>query len=439
MLGIGTGFSQCAVQGQGAGGWSPAQLLQPGSMLRDLTRLNRAYTDPAGLIPAAPGQPVAALRDGTGAVVATQANAAARPVLGVMPASGLRQRLTRSEDMSDGWLPDGVTLTEVSIAPPPGLSRVWEVRETATPAGHRVRASGVTVAAGRTYTSSIFARAGSVSSLHVAHFDQGGAWSGSATFDLAAGTTTAPATSSITSVGGGWYRCAVTTGVAAAASGNGLIIWGLRGTGSYPGDADQFMYLSGRMNEVGNAVTPYQNAMTSLLNVTEAGQRSLRYLQADGIDDWMGFAAFAPTGAYSLALAAAGFSGAPAGNIFGGASAPDTRYAALNDTAALLRANGTGNQVLIANLASSLLRHVDVVRVSTAQSVSLWRNGVAASPGMPEGGMIPLSPLDALFRQSGGYGAGRFFGGLLINRAISDAERGQIQRYLAARSGAAVA
>lgn len=418
--------------------WSPSHLQTGGDDIRVcVPGPDTVFTDIEGTIPAQPGQTVASLRDDTDAVVAVQATAAARPTYGRHPSSGLRQRLTRSEDMSDGWLPDGVTLTEVSIAPPPGLSRVWEVRETATPAGHRVRASGGVIAAGKTYTSSIFARAGSGNSLYVTHFDTGGAWSGSATFDLAAGTTSTPATSSITPVGDGWYRCAVTTGVAASASGNGQIIWGLRGTGSYPGDADHFIYLSGRMNEIGAIVTPYQNAPQTLFDVSEVGQRSVYYLAPDGVDDSMAFATpFEGHPAYILAAAhdVAFLPEAPnEGIVFGGTG----RFTKTISSGLRWRNQSVDNQV---DFTTSPVagRQVDLVQVEGPSPPKAWRNGLAAAISSNAGSLSPLSGLTQLFRAGSSYSAGRFYGGILLDRAINEPERQLLQSYLISKGGIAL-
>jgi hypothetical protein len=97
---------------------------------------------------------------------------------------------------------------------------------------------------------------------------------------------TAPAAYTITSVGNGWYRCAITiTGTAASNQFRAYIVTN-DGTGlaSYAGNGLGSMLVWGAQVETGSSATAYQKVgLTS--DVTESGKRDCWGLLFDGSDD----------------------------------------------------------------------------------------------------------------------------------------------------------
>jgi hypothetical protein len=176
-------------------------------------------------------------------------------------------------------------------------------------------------------------------------------------------------------------------------------------------------------------------------DITEAGQRSVYYLAPDGVDDWMEFVTdFEPAGAYTVAVASQriGDSFEP----FGGASS-QTRYA--YSTAAGGRmdfriAGGTGNQLRVRHPSLLDQRNIAIVRSAAVDDIAAFFNG--EPPTVIDETPDPASPIGGfsrLFRYADTYTAGRFYGGVMIPGAITEAERLALQRYLASISGVTLA
>jgi hypothetical protein len=161
------------------------------------------------------------------------------------------------------WQKSAATATANATVAPDGTSTADKLIATATTTFHGTfQAPTGTVAS---YTYSVYAKAAEYSKLQLAN-GTAGTWS--ATFDLATGATiatggTAVLSSSIQSVGNGWYRCAVTfTGAAAPAAHN---VVGYPNTGatlnnfgaSYTGDGVSGVFLWGAQLELGSTATTY--------------------------------------------------------------------------------------------------------------------------------------------------------------------------------------
>lgn len=266
------------------------------------------FADASGTQPANVEESVGHLSDKSGSGnPATQAIPDARPALGRVPVTGKRNILRHTENASSfTWAREGVTIDEQTgnePAPLQGPERIWRVAETETTAGHRVRATSLTIAAGQTYSASIFAKAGTYDRLSVVFFASGSAWSGGGSFDLTQGQVlSGGANASITAVGNGWYRCAIRT-TAASDNATAQVIWGLASVGAYQGNPSNNIFLTGRMLEHGADVTPYQR-VRSEVDVSEAGQRTSWFLFDDQIDDSLTWHAVA--GVYTVAYAREG-------------------------------------------------------------------------------------------------------------------------------------
>lgn len=117
--------------------------------------------------------------------------------------------LRRSQEFDDAtWSKTAVTVTANSTIAPDGQSDADTVTAIGGLGSHYVL-QGVTLVSGVSYTISVYAKAGSSSFLQITLASQVGTY---ANFDLtggATGTSAGVTSSSIQSVGSGWYRCVV--------------------------------------------------------------------------------------------------------------------------------------------------------------------------------------------------------------------------------------
>jgi|GEM_PF-5986828 len=407
---------------------------------------DRVFSDTSGTTPAVLGGPVAALRDGGGAIIATQTTSAARPTYGRHPASGLRNRLPNNRMDgavvgvlgAGGSLPTGWGLGSsisqsgaevLSIAPKNGRPNI-RLRLTGTPTGNVQISAPVTndvkAQNGQTWTNSVWLQqvAGTqtnVDALAILQINlnsSGGfvsstgfsSFGSTATEDLRRVSTTTLATPNIA-----FTRNAV------------QLSWS-------SGAIDITLDISAPQLEQASAASDVQITGANGFDVTEAGQRSVYYLKPDGLDDSLQFSsAFAGQTSYTLA-AAHDIKFLPAapneGVIFGGTS----RFTKTLDNGLRWRNQGTENQIDYNTQAVSG-RQVDLLRVAGAGVPEAWRNGQAATVSGSAGSFSPLVGLSHLFMAGSTYSGGRFYGGALIPAAISEPERLMLQRYLAQKGG----
>jgi hypothetical protein len=181
--------------------------------------------------------------------------------------------------------------------------------------------------------------------------------------------------------------------------------------------------IKGLQLEQAASRTAYQ-ANFSQFHITEADQRPCEYLAPDALDDSMTFAtAFAPEGAYTL-IAAVDAVSPTIGTIFGSSVTAD-RQVSIFPTEGQLRANGASNRRRWMGL-SSVSRAVHVFRVPDGANEKYYRNGVdMGAASVIAGDVFPFGAggLNRLFNAGTDRCAQRFFGGALIPRALTDAER----------------
>jgi hypothetical protein len=139
-----------------------------------------------------------------------------------------------SEQFDNGtWGKLNTTVTANTVTAPNGTTTADSIFDNAVNGSHYISSSVITVANGSTYTLSAYLKANTLSWVRLELF------SGGCFFDLTNGVlgTASGATASITSVGGGWYRCAITVTSAGTtaypsirlSTGNG--VFGYAGTG----------------------------------------------------------------------------------------------------------------------------------------------------------------------------------------------------------------
>ena len=190
--------------------------------------------------------------------------------------------------------------------------------------------------------------------------------------------------------------------------------------------------------ENGTEVTPYQRRV-SQYDITEEDQRSLWYLSADGVDDWMQLSRpIVVGGPYIVGAVRDWHTGWPEPITFGSRSGASVLNLANGIS---LTADGAGNRATFGAttgwpVLSSGQNRADVVRVSSPSQAQAWRNGTVypAAPAIT-GDPTQLDGLDALFRAGGGYGLGRFYGGIVASRDLVTADVARLRRYLANMGG----
>ena len=177
--------------------------------------------------------------------------------------------LTYSEQFDDAaWTKSRLTITANTVVAPDGTLTGDKLVEDTGTGSHTVRnATSVTITSGDTLTASVFAKAAEGAYVIVGIGD-GGVNISRTTFNLSNGSvltsTTAAANVSapipvITSVGNGWYRCAVTATVTGVTEAQLWIFKGSNASGaaSYTGDGYSGIYIWGAQLEEGEFITSY--------------------------------------------------------------------------------------------------------------------------------------------------------------------------------------
>ena len=172
-----------------------------------------------------------------------------------------------------GWSLTNITFVQSAGTAPDGSNSFVKIAETATTGPHYSIAPGLqTLVASQPYVFSVHARAGENRYLELV-FDNNASVGTNATFDLLTGTVTGPAANvggstgslaTIRALGGGVYRCAVTSNLGANTSGriavqNSIVATpaGQFGGNAYTGVAGNGVYVWGAQFEQGDTPTSY--------------------------------------------------------------------------------------------------------------------------------------------------------------------------------------
>lgn len=182
--------------------------------------------------------------------------------------------LTFSEQFDNAaWNKNNATVTANATSAPDGTTTADKLIETAVSGNHWVFLNP-SFTQGLQYTASVYAKAAERTQIHV----QVGGTSAfgdltSAIFDLSTQTvvsTTNSPTTSITSVGNGWYR--LTVSKTATANGSPQLQVGLAtgNTNSYTGDGTSGAFIWGAQLNVGSIQPYYPTTVKNLLGFSEA-------------------------------------------------------------------------------------------------------------------------------------------------------------------------
>lgn len=186
--------------------------------------------------------------------------------------------LLRSQEFDNAsWVKADTTISADVTSAPDGTLTADKLAETATTNSHTIAKGAVTVTSGTAYTVSFYMKA--AERTYAAIYD--GITAKGKFFNLSAGTVGgnlvgAPDNATITSIGGGWYRCAVTI-TTASTSFNPYVFLSTDGTTfSYAGTSGSGIYLYGAQLELGSTASTYIPTTSAAVTVgtpriTDAG------------------------------------------------------------------------------------------------------------------------------------------------------------------------
>lgn len=429
--------------------WQPTRLFAQGQSGALFSARRGLFLDVAGTEPAlAPGQPVALMRDLSGNENhATQPNLSQRPILGRHPARGLiniHPSNTANLVSGSGWASNRMSVVASTLSTSGEPAAVLTATD-AHPSGAFLRGGILTKDVG-TYTLSAVVQGNgwfvlrptveaNFSDAAVAWFNLGAGEKGAVALAGGADVFSAPS-STMTPVGDG-YRVSVTFTLGASV-GISDRFYLVDGDNSLAVTSGASARIEAPQLEAGAVATNYQ-PRASQYDVTKIGQKSLWYLALDGVDDWMQLAQpFTGDGPYIMAATRDWITGWPGPLTFGSVNGASLLNLAQGIS---LTASGSGNRVLFGattgwpTVAAGQNR-VDIVRVESASQAQAWRNDTAY-PTSPDitGDIVQLAGINTLFRAAGGYGLGRFYGGVMASGPVADSDRTRLHRHLAKLGG----
>jgi hypothetical protein len=190
-----------------------------------------------------------------------------RESLGLLVEEQRTNLLTYSAEFDNAaWTKALASITSNTIVAPDGTSTGDKLVEDTTASDvHRIDQLSITVVSGTTYAASIYLKAAERTKARIVYLGSGtsGVY---ADADLSAGTigaatafnTAAAVTSSIQSVGNGWYRCTVVGSQSVGTSGSFRIeMLDASGNRTYTGDGTSGIYIWGAQLEAGAFPTSY--------------------------------------------------------------------------------------------------------------------------------------------------------------------------------------
>jgi len=215
------------------------------------------------------------------------------PLLTMNSASPRHNLLTKTEQFDDAvWPKSDVAVVANAAVDPVGTNTADKLNSSAVLANHLLNAANLfSVVAGQSFAFSMYAKASEYGFIRL-QFQQTAFPETWANFNLTTGVvglTTGTPVASIVAVGGGWYRCSITS-TATNTNTSGVqpfVLDADRGTGSptYAGVATSGIFIWGAQLEVGTTVTTYQRVNTvSDYDTTVAVRASLTIGNSRALD-----------------------------------------------------------------------------------------------------------------------------------------------------------
>jgi hypothetical protein len=192
--------------------------------------------------------------------------------LGLLVEESRTNLIIKSEELDDAaWTKGGSTISANAIAAPTGTTTADKIAEDNSNSSHRVISTAPSWAGSTAYTYSFYAKADERTLVYGLIGTTVVASRLLVIFDLSTGVVTtssgSPTSTSMTNVGGGWYRCSITfTSIASPSGGVVAGIWSA--TEVYTGTAGSGIYLWGAQLEAGSFPTSY--IPTTTATVTRA-------------------------------------------------------------------------------------------------------------------------------------------------------------------------
>jgi hypothetical protein len=202
-------------------------------------------------------------------------NPATLAAQGLLIEESRTNNFTYSDDFADAsWTKTGATITSNATSAPDGTTNGDHLVEDATPASsHFITAISTSFVSNTIYNCSIFVKSdGSGRRLQIAFPNTAFGLTTRVNFNVDTQTVTAGtnSTGSITSVGGGWYRCAAT--MTATATASTAIFFSLANTdasslaaATYNGDGTSGIFIWGAQLEAGAFATSVIPTTTTAL------------------------------------------------------------------------------------------------------------------------------------------------------------------------------
>lgn len=457
MLGLGLGIT--GIRGL----WSPARLFAGGAqgIFIDPSVLSSLSQDNLGATPVTgPGQSVGRVLDRSGrGNHPTQAVAAAKPTLGRHPRGGRRNLLSASTSFApwSGIAASAVDGVAIGFG---GELTMAKLVESDSNSAHFL-SYWLTTAPGTHYTISVVAKAGERSVLQLLLPASAFGSNIAGVFDLTSGASIIKpgASGGAIALGGGYYRCWLSSPATATVSADLQIrthtTYAYVLT-PYQGDGVSGLYIDTPQIEIGAEMTPYQR-VTTQYDVTEAGVPNVWYLGTDGIDDYLttptinwgtdemeviyaarktgddvlgvlaGYGLASQDGSWSVV-----YPGAPADTWgrYGKAFSRGTSNVGAGISSALTQY--AGPQTIVGGYRAKISTDTLIPRV----------NGVdLAGAGTDQGGGIYADRAMVVGAASNALSpyTGMIYGLMVINRLLTPTERSRVERYFASRIGVTLA
>lgn len=401
------------------------------------------FQDAAGTIPAAaPGDPVGLALDKSGnGNHASQATAAARPLLARTVPGGRRNRLRQTAALNGSeWL--GAAAASASGNSPVGPAYKVEATEISGLPQIYQTLTGLTAVG--PMVDSWVVKAGSLSRVSVSVFDGGGTRY-EAEFNLASGLwgAVAPELNALPPVnlGDGWWRLSVYRNRDAAPNYVALTLLGP--TSPFDLSPEDWLLAAAPQLEYGATASAVQIvADAGALDITEADKVELWGLYFDGVDDYLATPAIDLTASPGLTFTSAlGMAAAPsaAGFVVGQGSTGFNSFFTFALTSETLASYYTGSSQVSATHAAYTYPMRDVVTGRadfSAPSIEHWAGGVLRQTTTSDPGSGNFRD-EAVYVGAGEPGLylfrGDLFGLVVVNRV--DFDLAALHGHLAGKAG----